>query len=183
MIRVTRSRFVANCTLLALLCAVALQAQDARRGRPPVVALTVVADNLVLKIDGEIKRPLALSDADLSSLTRHTVRATDHGTPAVFEGYALGDVVRLAGVEFGEKLRGKNLELCLVAEAADGYRAVFALPEIDPAFTDRLILIADRRDGKPLSADEGRWRIVVPDERRHARWVRQVVRLSIRRVG
>jgi hypothetical protein len=42
-------------------------------------------------------------------------------------------------------LLAKRLQEFLVVEAADGYKAVFALPEIDPAFTDRVIIPADRR--------------------------------------
>ncbi|HVF29189.1 MAG TPA: molybdopterin-dependent oxidoreductase, partial [Pyrinomonadaceae bacterium] len=100
---------------------------------------------------------------------------------AAFEGLELVEVLKLAGVKFGEELRGKSLALFLVVDAADGYRAVFALPELDPAFTDRVILLADRRDGKPLAVTEGPLRIVVPDEKRHARWVRQVTALNVRR--
>src|SRR5713226_4105039 len=70
-----------------------------------------------------------------------------------------------------------DLALFLVVGAADGYHAVFALPELDHAFTDRIIILADRRDGKPLAEKEGPLRIVVPDEKREARWVRQVVSL------
>ena len=73
-----------------------------------------------------------------------------------------------------------DLALFLVFGAADGYHAVFALPELDHAFTDRIIILADRRDGKPLAEKEGPLRIVVPDEKREARWVRQVVSLTIR---
>ena len=69
----------------------------------------------------------------------------------------------------------------VLAEAADGYRVVFALPEMDPAFTDLTFLLADRRDGQPLGEVEGKLRIVVTNEKRNARWVRQVVALSIRR--
>jgi hypothetical protein len=89
--------------------------------------------------------------------------------------------LRLAGVPFGEGLRGKNLALYLIVEAADGYQAIFALPELDPAFTDRIILLADHKDGNSLSISEGPLRIVAPDEKRHARWVRQVIALTIRR--
>lgn len=136
----------------------------------------------VLNVGGEVARPLKLSAADVAKLPRQTVSAKDHdGKATTFEGVALVEVLRLAGVEFGEKLRGKNLALFLVVEAADGYKAVFALPELDPAFTDAVILLADRREGKPLSAAEGPWRIVVPGEKRQARWVRQVVTLTIRR--
>lgn len=98
-----------------------------------------------------------------------------------FEGVELGEVLKLAGVQFGEQMRGKSLALFLIAEAADNYRAVFALQELDHAFTDRVVLLADKRDGKPLAASEGPLRIVVPEEKRQARWVRQVNSLMIRR--
>lgn len=136
----------------------------------------------VLNVGGEVAHPLKLSAADLAKLPRQTVSAKDHdGKTATFEGVALIEILRLAGVEFGEKLRGKNLALFLVVDAADGYRAVFALPELDPAFTEQTIILAERRDGKALSEAEGQWRIVVPNEKRPARWVRQVVTLTLRR--
>ena len=50
-----------------------------------------------------------------------------------------------------------------------GYRAVFALPELDPDFNDRVILLADRRDGQALSAKDGPLQIIVPGEKRHSR--------------
>ncbi len=109
-----------------------------------------------LSVGGEVTHPLKLTAADLAKLPRRTVRATDHDRKeATFEGVELGEVLRLAGVEFGERLRGKSLALFLVAEAADEYRAVFALPELDRAFTNRVVLLADRRDGKPLAATRG----------------------------
>lgn len=117
-------------------------------------------------------------------LTCHVVLSALKATTAkdtAFDGIELGEVLKLAGVKLGEALLGKNLALFLVVEASDGYRAVFAVPEIDQAFTDRIIILADQRDGKPLAEKEGPLRIVVPDEKREARWVRQVVALTIRR--
>ena len=61
------------------------------------------------------------------------------------------------------------------------HRAVFALAELDPAFTDRVILLADHRDGKALSTRDGPFQIIVPGEKKHARWVRQVIRLKVGR--
>ena len=136
----------------------------------------------VLKIDGEVTRPLTMSASDISKLPRRKATAKDHDSKSVvFEGVALVDLLKAAGVEFGEKLRGKNLALFLVAEATDGYRAVFALPELDPAFVDQEIILADTRDGQALSAAEGPWKIIVPNEKRHGRWVRQVMRLTVKR--
>ena len=135
-----------------------------------------------LGISGEVERPLKLTAADLAKLPHRSVRAKGHdGKEAGFEGVPLIEVLKLAGVKFGEDLRGKNLALYLVVEAADGYRAVYALPELDPAYTDKLILLADKREGKPLDEKEGPLRIVIPDEKRQARWVRQVINLVVKR--
>jgi hypothetical protein len=83
------------------------------------------------------------------------------------------------GIQFGDTLRGKRMASCLLVEAADGYRVVIALPEIDPAFSDKQFILAYLKDGKTLDAKEGPYRIVIPDEKRMARWVRQVARLRI----
>lgn len=142
------------------------------------------ASPVLLTIGGEVANPVKLTASDLAKLPRRSVQAKDHdGKDTAFEGIELAEVLKLAGVKFGEHLRGKELALFMVVDAADGYRAVFALPELDHAFTDRIVLIADRRDGKPLAEKEGPLRIVVPDEKRQARWVRQVVSLTIRRAG
>lgn len=142
------------------------------------------ASPVLLTIGGEVANPVKLTVEELAKLPRRSVQAKDHdGKDTTFEGIELSEVLKLAGVKFGEQLRGKELALFLVVDAVDGYRAVFALPELDHAFTERIILIADRRDGKPLVEKEGPLRIVVPDEKRQARWVRQVTSLTIRRAG
>lgn len=84
-----------------------------------------------------------------------------------------------AGVGHGELMKGKRLASCLLVEAADGYRVVIALPETDPAFTDKQIVLAFLKNGRPLDDKEGPYRIVIPDEKKMARWVRQVTTLKI----
>ncbi len=49
----------------------------------------------------------------------------------------------------------------------------------DPAFTDIINRPCWLSCGKPLGEKEGPYRIVIPDERRMARWVRQVTTLKI----
>src|SRR5215470_4706596 len=140
------------------------------------------APEVSLSVSGEVEKPIKLTAADLAKLPRRSVRAKDHdGKESEFEGSPLVEVLKLAGVKFGEGLRGKNLALYLVVEAADGYRAVYALPELDPAYTDKIVMLVDKRDGKALDAKEGPLRIVVPDEKMHARWVRQVTGLVVKR--
>jgi hypothetical protein len=119
-----------------------------------------------------------LSRADLEALPRVKVTTGDAGSSTTFEGATLQSVLEKAGVAFGE-MRGKRLASCLIVEAADWYRVVIALPELDPAFTSKQVVLAFLRDGKPLPDKEGPYRIVIPDEKRMARWVRQVTTLKI----
>ncbi len=64
-------------------------------------------------------------------------------------------------------------------EAQDGYRVVFSLPELDPNFSCRVVILADEQDGQPLNSLHGPYRIIVPGEKRRARWVRMVNTMRI----
>jgi DMSO/TMAO reductase YedYZ molybdopterin-dependent catalytic subunit len=63
--------------------------------------------------------------------------------------------------------------------AADGYEVIFALPEIDPEFTAQTILLAYEVDGKPLPKGEGPFRLVVPNDKKHARWIREITTITV----
>src|SRR5215831_3678170 len=120
-----------------------------------------------------------LSRAEIEALPRIKVTATEQSNAVNFEGVSLKSVLEKAGIIFGESMKGKRLTNCLLVEAADGYRVVIALPELDPAFTDKQTVLAFLRDGKSLGEKEGPYRIVIPNEKRMARWVRQVTTLKI----
>jgi hypothetical protein len=68
-----------------------------------------------------------------------------------------------------------------LVEAADGYRVLFSIAELDAKFTDRTVIVADQKDGQLLPASEGPYRLIVPGEKRPARWARQVIRISLGR--
>jgi hypothetical protein len=132
-----------------------------------------------LAIQTESGKQTVLTRSEIESLPH--VKVTTHGseTSAIFEGVALRAVLEKAGVEFGHSMRGKRLASCLLVEAADGYHAVIALPELDPDFTNKEVVLAYLQDGKPLDDKAGPYRIVIPEEKRMARWVRQVTKLKI----
>ena len=56
---------------------------------------------------------------------------------------------------------------------------VFAIAELDPAFTDRVAIVADRKDGAPLPPNAAPFQLVLTNEKRPARWVRQVVSVEL----
>jgi hypothetical protein len=127
----------------------------------------------------ETGKQIVLTRSDIEALPRSRVTTSASDASTTFEGVTLKAVLDKAGVGFGESMKGKRLASCLLVEAADGYRVVIALPEIDPAFTDKEFLLAFLKNGKPLDDKEGPYRIVIPGEKRMARWVRQVTMLKI----
>jgi DMSO/TMAO reductase YedYZ molybdopterin-dependent catalytic subunit len=150
--------------VLGLLVAGFISAQDP----PPTVQVT-----------GAVKQVLALTADDLSKMPRATVKTTNNGMETVYAGVWLYDVLKKAGVPQGGELRGKALASYVLAEAQDGYQVVFSLGELDPAFIDNEILLADTANGKPLFGAQGRFRLVVPKDKPGARSVRMLTRLEV----
>ena len=77
------------------------------------------------------------------------------------------------------KLRGPEMRDYIVVSAKDGYEVVLALMEVDPPLNT--VLVADTLNGKPLDDKHGPLQLVVPSDQRPARWVRMVVKISVRR--
>jgi len=126
-----------------------------------------------------------IAAAELSRMAHQEVTAFDfHEKQShVYSGVPVRDLLAKAGVEFGEKLRGKGLRLAVLARCRDHYDVVYALAEFDDAFSSRVILLVDRQDGQPLPDALGPLRVVVPGDRRSARWARMVTSLEVVSVG
>ena len=123
---------------------------------------------------------IVLSAQLLAGLPRHEATVDEeHGGTATYSGVQLGDVLAKAGVPRGPGLRGRGMTVYALVLATDGYRVLFALPELDPAFTDKLVLLADERNGQPLGAALAPFRVVIPSEKRQARWIRNAVEVDV----
>ncbi|MBV9672101.1 MAG: molybdopterin-dependent oxidoreductase [Verrucomicrobia bacterium] len=132
---------------------------------------------LTLRIGGEVPAPAEWKLSEFARLPRSTVRVKDRdGRDITYGGVSLTDVLRAVSLRLnaGTIPSRETVAKYILIVAADGYRAVFATAEIDPALTERTILLADQKDGQLLSSLQGPLRIVVPGEKRPARWVRQV---------
>lgn len=124
-----------------------------------------------------------VASADLARLTRHDTTVSAHEVSGRYSGIALTDLLALVNAPLADSLRGRALSTYVLVEASDGYRVLFSLAELDARFTDRVALLADRKDGQPLPPAEGPYRLIVPGETRPARWARQVVRVSLGRAN
>jgi hypothetical protein len=132
-----------------------------------------------LTIHGISATSATLSASDIAKLPQQTIKTTDHGTPVTFEGVLLADVLAKVRTPTGEAFNKTAASYYLIAEAHDGYRAVFSWAEIDATFTDRKVYVVTKRDGKVLSAKDGPYELIVPGEKRYSRWVRQLNLLRV----
>jgi hypothetical protein len=160
--------------LIACVSCTALNAYaDTPAAQPPD------ASKAVLRVSVENGKSTTFDLAALDKLPQHTVHAEAHGNAVTCTGPTLIDVLGSLGVVQGEALRGKNLNLYVRAGAADGYHAVFALAELDPGFRSDVPILTARCADKPLDSKDGPLRIVVPGDKRPARWVRQLTSLEV----
>ena len=123
-----------------------------------------------------------------SSLARDNLKALPHIEISIHNSHTNADEkyagVRLAdlftklkmGVPLGSELRGKALAGYIVATGSDGYRAVVALAEIDPSE----VIVADAVNGRALDAHSGPFKLVVTEDTRPARSVRNLVSLELK---
>ena len=135
----------------------------------------------VLKIDGNVSTPLELSATDLKNMPRQTLKVINpHSKKTeVYQGVPLEELFHRAGVPQGSMLRGPVMATYVLAEAADGYRVVFSLAELDADFSSSDVIVADTLDGAPLGAKEGPLKLVVPHDKRPARWIRMLKSLTV----
>jgi hypothetical protein len=151
-----------------------------------LLAASVVAQTNggVLAVRGSVEQPLTLSLSDLQAMQRAKLKAREKdGGKATFEGVALFDVVGRAKPKLSEHCCSNAINTMVVINAADNYQAAFSLPELDPKFGHRQILLADRRNGQPLGPLQGPLQIIVPEDKVYARWVRQVNLIEILSIG
>jgi DMSO/TMAO reductase YedYZ molybdopterin-dependent catalytic subunit len=133
----------------------------------------------VLQVTGAVKQPLTLTPDDLAKMPRAAVKMSNHGVQTEYEGVWLHELLKRAGAPQGEALRGKALVSYVLAEAQDGYQVVFSVGELDPAFVDNEVLVADTAGGKPLPAEQGRFRLVVGKDKQASRSVRMLTKLEV----
>lgn len=144
-----------------------------------------VAGPSEFKIGGDVPTPLTVTLQDLKKMPRKTVRVENAHAKRTeaYEGVPLEALLQKAGVPQGEQLRGPAMATYVLVEAADNYRVVFSLAEIDSEFLNSEVLMADTMDGAPLAPDQGPFKLVAPHEKRPARWVKMVKSITVVRAS
>ncbi|MGA8162548.1 MAG: molybdopterin-dependent oxidoreductase [Acidobacteriaceae bacterium] len=113
--------------------------------------------------------------------TQVTVFDPHAKTNVTYAGVPLMDLLAHLGVPHGKELMGKALGEYVVATGSDGYMTVLSLGEADPDFHPGVVLVADELDGKPLDAKTGPFRLVVSEDKKPARSVRNLVKIEVKK--
>jgi hypothetical protein len=155
--------------------------QIASNGGPVEVVAASSKEDLVL-LASPYHYPTGLSLAQLKALPHISV--TVHNSHAnadeTYSGVRLADILTPVGAPLGKELHGIALVSYLVATGSDGYQAVFALAEVDPSFHPGEVLVADTMNGKPLDAHSGPLKLVVTEDKRPARSVRNLTTIELK---
>jgi hypothetical protein len=126
--------------------------------------------------------PTGFSLSDLKAMPHIT--ATFHNTHTnadeSYSGVRLADILGKLGAPLGSDLRGEALSNYVVATGSDGYSAVLALAEVDPGFHPGEVLVADTMNRKPLDQHSGPLKLVVTEDKRPARSVRNLTSIELK---
>lgn len=138
----------------------------------------------ILKIAGP-EKTLTLTAAEFAALPHTELKLLEphEKKERGYSGVVVHDLLTRVGVLSGESFRGPALQLGVLVRSKDNYTVLFSLAEFDENFSPRTLLLTDREDGQPTPAAAAPLRLVVPGDKRAARWARMVTSLEIVSVG
>jgi hypothetical protein len=138
----------------------------------------VQAQNITISGDGITL--LAITKGMFADMKQAVVMAKAHDEKVHrYSGVTIANLLIKAGVILGDSAKKHTVTSYIIVTAADDYKAIYTLAEIDPLFGNRVIIVADRQDKKALPVQDGPFQIIVPGERKHGRWIRQVTGIEV----
>jgi len=156
---------------ITLLCLVASLPGNCLRAAPPASFQTT------FQIGGAVIKPGVWDAArlrrdlngDITTVT-YTLKGHRHTAHAV----PLWTLLLAAGPRVNPQIKHHLLQFVVAVRGQDGYTADFTLGELSPDFGGRAVWVALDEDGKPLTGDGGPVQLLVPGDKKPARWVHAV---------
>jgi DMSO/TMAO reductase YedYZ molybdopterin-dependent catalytic subunit len=156
-------------------CILALSTALLRAQNTPVEAKLVIS--------GDVTAPQTLTLADLAAMPHETATLDEGPTKVQYRGVPLQDILKKAAIAPGPSMGGKNLMGYVIATGHDGYQVIFSLNELDPDLGNARAIVADQRDGKPLTGNQGPLRLIVATDKKPSRAVRMLEKIEVVRIG
>lgn len=177
-ISLKRKFVLARIALFTAVC-VACTAQ----AQQPATSSGPAAPSDQLRVSAYTKHEdLVLKAADFKALPHMTVTVHNEHANAdeTYSGVRVSDLLAKLGAPLGHDLRGPALGGFIVATGSDGYVAVVSLAEVDTTFHSGEVIVADAMNGQPLDARSGPFKLVVTEDKRPARWVRNLASIELK---
>ena len=148
-------------------------------GGGPIVVADYPKDSLVITAE-PYHTPVAFTPADIRALPHITAKVHNGhmDKDEMYSGVPLVTLLAKANAPMGKELRKEAYTIYVVATGSDGYSVLLSLAEVDPDFHAGQVLVADTRDGQPLGKN-GPFQLIVSDDKRPARWVRNLQSLTL----
>ncbi len=149
-------------------------------GSPEVSPIS--AKDGLLVLSDPYHKPIGFSFAELKSMAQTTVTIHNTHTNAdeTYSGVRLAEILAKVGAPLGNELKGEMLSNYVIATGADGYHAVLSLAEVDPSFHPGEVIVALTMNDKPLDEHSGPLKLVVTEDKRPARSVRNLTTIELK---
>ncbi len=170
-----RQRNLRDFFLYVLLCVPAVLAQQT------TPAPAVEGARLLLSADPS-HAPVTFTRDDFRALPHVAITVHNGHTNAseTYSGVPLATLLTKVNAPLGKELHGQAMTSYLIATGSDGYSVVLSLAEADPSFHEGQVLVVDTREGQPLG-NNGPFQLIISDDKRPARWVHNLVSITLRR--
>ena len=133
-------------------------------------------------VSGAVDHPTSYTAATLNALPQVTQTDTfaSGATPQThtYTGPTIWNAVNAAGVQTTPGAKNDILDRYVPATGTDGYRVVYSMGEIDPAFGNQPDRVAYEADGQ-MPASTGFARLVVPGDAKAGRYVSNLINLQV----
>ncbi len=149
-------------------------------GSPMVLPVEWKNDLILMNYPYHLPEAVSLSDLKAMPHVTVTIHNTHSNADETYAGVRLADLLGKVAAPLGKDLRGDAMADYVIATGSDGYKVVLALSEVDPAFHPGEVLVADTKDGKPLDAHSGPFQLVVTEDKRPARCVRNLTTIELK---
>lgn len=125
-------------------------------------------------------KTMDFSLADLQAMPQRTVSVHNGHSNADerYAGVAVSDLLTKFGVTLQDGGAKAVYDSYLRATGTDGYFVVYSTSEVEGAMHAGEVIVAMAEDGKPLGPD-GQFKLVSTEDKRPARWVRNLKALAL----
>jgi DMSO/TMAO reductase YedYZ molybdopterin-dependent catalytic subunit len=134
---------------------------------------------VALRVSGAVQHPLALALPELRAMPAAEQSWQRDGETHHARGVDLLTLVDRAELKLDPAVKNQRLRFAVVAEASDGYEAVFSLGELMPELGGKSALIAYEQDGAPLPEAEAPLMLIVTSDKAPNRWVRALTGIRV----